>query len=137
MVNETIGNASSGIASGYNAIPGLEMMVILVSLVIVVVVLSNYERFAWLADKLRLLRVSLGYAGYGLVTVVALLIPVALVWTLSRAQRATQGEFGKWVGLAFVAYLALVAVGYVAKPVWQRGHSYASRYYEEEVTTDD
>lgn len=61
---------------------------------------------------------SLGYAFKGVLTTVALGVVVAPLYALSQIPQESQVLAGKIVGGMLLAYVVLVALGYIGEQVW-------------------
>jgi len=135
--NQTI-NASADVMSGFASMTDLVgPLVLLMFGALIVGIAANYERFEWLADQLAILAKSVGYAVYGLVTLIVIAAISAPLYLLSRMDAQTQTQLGKWVGIAILVYVGLVVLGMASKPIWQRLATYAKRYHEENIAKPD
>jgi len=125
-------NASSvtgGFGSGGSVFTVILLALVCCCLIAVLLYISasikKYRRFKALFKRFSK---TFSYAGYGLLTVVIIGLPVYLAYTtytVASENKEASWEVLKWVGYIFLAYIGLTLIGFATKKrIWKRIYKY-------------
>lgn len=125
ITNYTTSGAPAVNTSGISSSISLIGFVIIgaVSIFLVLMLLANWESYKKMAGIWGWLARSLGYFGYGFLTMLLIGIPATIIYYAGSYVSANPQELiyiGEGIGAIVAGYFVLSGIGYLMKPIYQR-----------------
>ena len=120
MPSELALNATTAISSSVSSVGswfGILLTVVLCSFMIVftIMIISSFERYERFWKLLRALKKSLGFFGWGVLSLITLAVPSGLIyWEIHQASNGNIVPI-KWTVLPVTLYVLISVIGFLVK----------------------